>query len=50
MLSTTERWFMEKNLAISMTQINAHVFCKFNLKERDSGGVRKGCCLKGSVR
>lgn len=35
MHSMTELWFMENKLKISMIQINADVFFKGNLKERE---------------
>lgn len=45
MYSMAEQWFMEKNLNISMTQINACVHWKFCLTERDSDRVRsRGMC------
>lgn len=53
MHSMTELWFMENKLKISMIQINADVFFKGNLKEReresgrDCDMVRERCFNSG---
>ena len=46
--SMAEQWFMEKNLNISMTQINACVHWKVCLTERDSDrvGSRQMCWME----